>query len=249
MLVQCDAAQLEWRVLAWLSGDPIAIEELNEGLDTHTRNQEAFNLPSRLISKIYLFRTIYRGSGWSFANDPDFMHVSDDPAFWDGINEKFYKKYKGTDKWHNSLAQLVASHKPIISPLGREWLILPKQVERLNRYTGQTTVEFKIPWTVLTNYPVQGTGNDLMAVARVSVLRRMRKLGLRSLLISTVHDSIVIDCVPEEVDTVVDLLYAVFDDLPKNLKKLWSVNVPIAFPCEVKVGPNLKDMIKVPKST
>ncbi|HXQ33616.1 MAG TPA: hypothetical protein VN843_06305, partial [Anaerolineales bacterium] len=82
MLVSIDASQLEWRVLVWLAMDPIGIQELNNHDDIHANNQKAFSLPTRLISKKYLFRTIFRGSGWSFANDPDFLHVSNDPAYW-----------------------------------------------------------------------------------------------------------------------------------------------------------------------
>ena len=234
MLVQADAAQLEWRTAVFLSNDPVGIQEINDQVDTHSENQKAFELPSRLIAKVYLFRTIFRGSGWSFANDPDFLHVSDDPDYWDEVNRKFYKKYKGLDKWHYELASLCAQRKPIVSPFGREWLILPRE-------------DGSLPWTVFSNYPVQGTGADLMMIARISLHRRMKAMKLRSLLVSTVHDSIVVDCVPEEVDTLVALLYQVFDDLVANVKKLFGITLPIPFPCEVKVGPNLLNMKKVAK--
>ena len=92
MLIQADAAQLEWRTAVELSKDPIGLQEILNKEDTHSKNQVAFELPSRLIAKIYLFRTIFRGSGWSFANDPDFMHVSSNPKYWDEVNYKFYEK-------------------------------------------------------------------------------------------------------------------------------------------------------------
>lgn len=56
MLIQADASQLEFRVAVELSQDQVGIKEILEGQDTHSLNQAAFNLPSRLISKIYLFR-------------------------------------------------------------------------------------------------------------------------------------------------------------------------------------------------
>ena len=55
-LISCDAAGLEWRVVTELSNDPIALQEILNKEDTHSKNQTAFNLPSRLIAKIYLFR-------------------------------------------------------------------------------------------------------------------------------------------------------------------------------------------------
>lgn len=248
MLVQCDASQLEWRVLVWLANDRVAIEEIRSGEDFHTKNQETFGLPSRLIAKVYLFRTIYRGSGWSFANDPDFIPVSADPKYWDSINKKFYGKYKDIDRCHQTWANLVGAKRPIVSPLGREWFFPHEYVQKRNWKTGVIETVLKLPWTKFTNYPVQGTGNDLMALARVTLQRRLRNLELKALIVSTVHDSIIVDCPDEEVNEVVNVMYEVFMDIPKNVLKLWSVNLPIPFPCEVKVGPDMKNMSKVPYS-
>jgi DNA polymerase I-like protein with 3'-5' exonuclease and polymerase domains len=228
MLISVDAQGLEWRVLVWLANDPVAIQELNNGLDVHAINQKAFNLPSRLISKIYLFRTIYRGSGWAFANDPDFMHVSKDPDYWDNINTLFYNKYRGIDKCHRMWSNLVSQNKPIVSPLGREWLIPLKN--------GQ------IHWPTMTNWPVQGTGNDLISIARVSLKRRLPALVK---MILTIHDSIVCDCPEDFVADTAGTMIEVFNDIPRNLTKLFGINPPIAFPGEVKVGKNLKEMEKL----
>ena len=56
MLIQTDASQLEWRTALALSEDWVGINEIVSGEDTHAKNQEAFELPSRLIAKIFLFR-------------------------------------------------------------------------------------------------------------------------------------------------------------------------------------------------
>ncbi len=231
MLIQIDAAQLEWRAAVWLSEDPIGLQEINEKRDAHTDNQKAFNLPDRDTAKRYLFRTIFRGSGWSFAHDADFMHVSTSTAFWDDVNEKFYKKYRGLDAWHHRLAQIVAARKPIVSPTGREWLIPMKE-------------DGSIPWTVLSNYPVQGTSADIVMVARVTLMRRLRAIPELSMvkLVSTVHDSIVLDAPLKDVTRVAQIATQCFDDLPKNFLKLWGVTLPIPFPGEIKAGPNLKDL-------
>ncbi len=233
MLISIDGAQLEWRGAVWLSGDPVGIQELNDKADIHSANQKTFNLPTRLIAKTYLFRTIFRGSGWSFAHDSDFSHVSSEPSYWDNINELFYKKYGRLNEWHHELARTVAARKPIISPLGREWLIPLKE-------------NGDLPWTTLTNYPVQGTCADIMMVARITLARRLHQQQLHQVkLVSTVHDSIVLDAPTNLVDTVSAIATSCFDDLPKNFKKLWGIDLPIAFPGEVSIGPNLKDMKKL----
>jgi DNA polymerase I-like protein with 3'-5' exonuclease and polymerase domains len=228
-------SQLEWRVAVDLSADTVGIKEIKDKLDTHSINQEAFMLPSRLIAKIYLFRTIFRGSGYAFAMDKEFKHVSDKPEFWENVNNKFYKKYAGLDSWHHILANKVLSGLPITGPSGRFWQI-PLGVD--NRGA------IKIPWTTLSNYPVQGTANDIMAIARVSLNNRVKKEKLRAIPIITVHDSIGYDAPDEELDYLATLMYDVFRDLPSNFEKLFNYKMNVPYTCEVKFGPNLTDMEK-----
>jgi DNA polymerase I-like protein with 3'-5' exonuclease and polymerase domains len=239
MLVQCDASQLEWRTILQLAQDQVGIAEVLEKQDAHSLNQAALRLPSRLIAKIFLFRTIFRGSGYSFANDPDFMHVSSSPKYWDEANAKFFEKYHGINRCHYVWKDTVLSGKPIKGPLGRSWTIAL-------RYNDKG--EMKIPWTTLTNYPVQGTGADIMMLVRIMAYKRIKKDGLLKdavVFISTVHDSIVVDCPDHLVQRVVDVFHGCFADLRKviwdNFKYDW--NVPMD--CECKVGLNMKEMTKV----
>lgn len=239
MLVQVDASQLEWRTALELSKDWVGINEIVSGEDTHAKNQQAFDLPSRLIAKIFLFRTIFRGSGWSFANDPDFMHVSTSPNFWDDMNERFYKKYHALDKKHHEWKDEVMSGRPIVGPLGREWTITIHRDFR---------GELKIPWTTLGNHPVQGTGADVMMLARLSANKRIKDAGIEAKLISTVHDSIGWDIHAKDAQQITDICYEVFDDLPKNIYKLFKYNWETPMTCECKGGPNMKEQTKIQRS-
>lgn len=231
MYVQADASQLEWRGALELSHDWVGINEIKNNQDVHSLNQLAFDLPSRLVSKVYLFRTIFRGTGWGFANDPDFMHVSTKPEYWDAINEKFYAKYFKLNEQHFIWKDLVLNGKPIVGPLGREWFI---------EYKGE------IPWQVLTNYPVQGTCADVMALARVIFRKRLneKSWGKLVLLITTVHDSIIVDCPNHLINDVTLLFYAVFRDLPLNIKNIFNYEWVTPLACECKIGPTMKNMQK-----
>ncbi len=237
MLITADFNALEWRVPVSLSRDPVGMDELKHKRDVHTANEKEFKLPSRLIAKKYLFRTIFRGSGYAFANDPEFMHVSTDPDYWDGVNAQFYKKYKGLDRWHTSLSQFVVAGQPIIGPTGRSWFC-PMGTDWKGRP--------KIPWNILTNYPVQGTAADIVCMARVSLFNRMEKLNIKGDLVSTIHDSITIDAPKNNVEQIVKLMYDVANDIVPNFKRLFNYDLIIPFPVEVKAGPNMKDMEKIP---
>lgn len=239
MIVSVDASGLEWRVLVELSRDEIALAEILEGQDTHELNRVAFDLPERRVAKFYLFRTIYRGTGWAFAHDPYFMHVSTDPRYWDGIGEKFYSKYKGIDLIHKKWANEVMAGRTLRGPSGREWVIPVRRDERSG--------ELKVPWTTLTNYPVQGTGADVMMLARVSFFRRLKASGIPALLVSTVHDSIVVDTPSMYVELVAKLFYEVFDDLIANIKRCFGYEWIVPLDCEVKFGMDMENTQKITK--
>jgi len=61
-IVNVDAKSLEWATYLFLSQDPVGMEEWYSVChdptkhDIHKANQMAFNLPSRLIAKVFLFR-------------------------------------------------------------------------------------------------------------------------------------------------------------------------------------------------
>jgi DNA polymerase I-like protein with 3'-5' exonuclease and polymerase domains len=58
VLIDCDASQLEWRVGAYLSQDPVMIKEIRDGIDIHMDNaMRLFGDPEqRTISKVISFR-------------------------------------------------------------------------------------------------------------------------------------------------------------------------------------------------
>lgn len=243
LLIQCDKSQLEWRVAVEYAQDPVGIEELLEahktGFDIHEKNKVELELPSRLISKIFLFRTIFRGNGWSFANDPKFQHVSKSPQYWDEKNAKFYEKYKGLDNLHKYWAQRVIHKKMLIGIQGREWFVPMKE----------RNGEPEIPWTDLSNWPVQGTGNDIVAIERVSLFKRLKKYKMDDVkMVLTVHDSNAVDAPDHRLKDVASIMYEVADDLPKNFKKLFNYEMSIPFPSEVKYGKSLAEQIKLTRN-
>lgn len=65
-------------------------------------------------------------------------------------------------------------------------------------------------------------------------------------LLSTVHDSVVLDVKPEGVDKVAKMLYSVWEDIPEEFERLFGVELDLPCKVEVSVGPNLKTMEVIP---
>jgi len=224
MLIEADAKALEWLGAVYLSQDSVGISEIRGGIDQHTDNQLRFRLPSRLIAKTFVFRLIYGGSAFAYANDPEFTHVSTSEKYWQGIIDEFYSKYKGLHKWHNELMRFVNRNGYLQMPTGRRY-------EYIRDSRGNW------PRTTILNYPVQGLGADLMSIARVSLFKRIKaQKDLECKFISTVHDSIILDTPDRNVERVVQIIKDVWEDIPKNFHTMFSV--PFDLPCkvEIKVG-------------
>lgn len=240
-IVNVDAKSLEWCTYLHLSQDKVGIEEWHNVVndpskfDIHKDNQTKFNLPSRLIAKVFLFRWIYRGPAFAYSRDPDFMVVSKSQKFWQDVIDQYYSKYKDLYATHMKYLQEVNATGKLRSPLGRSY-----QFKKYPKNGGMEYSEYEI-----TNYPNQGLGADVMAVARVSAAARFAKYNLRSKLISTIHDSISSDSPDDEVSTVKEIFLDVFKDLPQNITKAYGIDWNLPMLGEVSVGPNLKDLEEV----
>lgn len=222
---------LEVVVAAYLSQDPVLMHEVRDGVDLHTNNQQRFKLPTRTLAKIFKFRLIYGGSAWSYALDPSFNQISDKPEYWQGIIDEYYKKYNVLQKWHEGLVATVIQENRLVMPTGRIYEFEPYL--KRGKYVW--------PRTKILNYPVQGLGHDLMAIARVVAFKRLR--GIPDLrFVNSVHDSIIIDLPEHLCYNVAHTLEEVFNDIPTNFRRQFGVEFNLPMKAEVKFGPTWADM-------
>lgn len=175
---------------------------------------------------------IYRGPAFAYCHDPDFTVVSSSQRFWQDVIDQYYSKYYGLYATHMKYLQTVNSTGKLRSPLGREYTFKRNKKGEFSEYE-------------ITNYPNQGLGADVMAVARVTAAARFAKYNLRSLLNSTIHDSISADCPDNEVQAVQEIFLDVFKDLPKNITRSYGIQWDLPMLGEVSVGPNMKDLVEV----
>ena len=242
MLLNVDARQLEWVCAMYWAQDAIGMQEIIAGEDIHGNNQSRFKLPTRLAAKALCFKIIYGGSGYSFAIDPDTSLIGNE-KFWNDTIQQFYQKYKGLHAWHQQLFERVTlSAGQLDLPTGRSYTFSPT----LRRGAGSRG-EVNYPRTKILNYPVQGLAADLMAIARVSLYKRIKALGINGILfVNTVHDSVVLD-IPldiwnETCYTIRDTVEEVFQDIPRNFERLFDLEFNIPLKAEITYGDNWGEM-------
>ena len=224
-IVQCDVKNLEGHGAAFLSQDSVMMHELWNDVEMHSDNQTQFNLPERRDAKYLLFRILYGGTEYGFVKDPLFFHVGFSVKQWKEVIEKFYNKYSGLYNWHQSLLQEVSKTGQLIMPTGR--------VYKFKMYND------KWPQTQIKNYPVQGLGADVMTLYRILIWKELEDLPV--LLISSVHDSIVIDAEEKYVDQVLTTYENCAKILYIEFEKRFGVEFNVPFRIESKVGYSLKE--------
>lgn len=243
MIIHSDIKGLEVVTAGYLSQDPILCDEIRNGKDFHADNQARFGLPNRTIAKVFVFKLIYGATDWGYANDSDFMDVSTNVKFWTDIIEEFYNKYPGIAKWHNEIVQTVMRTGFLTMPTGRVFT-----------YPQSDVIQKMWYWRPkILNYPVQGTGADLVCIARVTADKRLRaaKLPVKWLWQSTVHDSMDIDY-DHRLDKDLEMCYTIakiikesIEDVPQNFYRLFGKEFNLPFMADIGYGMNLTELTPI----
>ena len=221
-IMEADFAQLEFRVAAQLSGDKVAIEEVETGFDVHSYTakiiSEAGQPTSRQEAKAHTFAPLYGATGYgrSKAEAEYYTH--------------FIEKYEGIAEWHKKLGNEAVRFLKITTPSGRQYAF--PDVER----KGEKFSHF----TMIKNYPVQGfaTG-DIVPIVLVEIEKALDKLS--SCLVNTVHDSVVIDIHPDEEQKVISIIQEINNNLKEIIESYYEIDLVVPMLLEAKIGNNWLD--------
>ena len=224
-ILEADFAQLEFRTAAFLSQDKIAIKEIIEGFDVHSYTakviSESGQNTTRQEAKAHTFAPLFGASGYG--------RTAPEATYY----KKFTEKYQGIANWHKSLANEAVNTKRIVTPTGRQFAF-PDVKRRMN---GSVT-EF----TKIKNYPVQSLATaDIVPVVLLLIERMMRGQQMKSVIVNTVHDSIVIDVHPDEIPQVIQLIKDAGQLIEGEIKNWWNIDMNVPMELDSKIGDNWLD--------
>jgi len=222
-ILEADMAQLEFRAAAFLSQDGVAIEEVSTGFDVHSYTAkvitDAGQPTNRQDAKAHTFAPLYGATGYG--------RTPAEAAYY----EHFTKKYQGVADWHTRLATEAVKTQKITIPSGREYAfpdVVRKSSGRVSHFTQ------------IKNYPVQGFATaDIVPIALLHIEKLLDTM--QSCIVNTVHDSIVIDVHPEEIQQVIDIINQTNDELNSLIVLRWGVQFNVPLLLESKIGDNWLD--------
>jgi len=222
-ICEADFAQLEFRVAAFLSQDALAMAEIETGFDVHSYTAkvitEAGQNTTRQQAKEHTFAPLFGATGYG--------RTPAEAAYY----HHFIEKYEGIAAWHKKLGNEAIRYQKITNQSGRQYAF-PGTERRTN---GLPT-----NFTMIKNYPVQGfaTG-DIVPVVLVELENRL--ISMRSKVVNSVHDSMVIDIHPYEKDQVIEIINSLNMDLNDIVYDYYKVKMNVPLLLEAKIGPNWLD--------
>ena len=201
VILAADYSQIELRVLAHLSTDPVFCDAFSRDEDIHTRTaSEVFGLFPEMVTsemrrqaKTINFGIIYGQGAFSLAKQ---LGVARNVA------EKFISAYKerhcGAIAFLDSCIATAKETGYVTTISGRKLPIadITSSNGNLRSFAERNAI----------NYPIQGSAADIIKQAMLGVDRAIRTEGLQSRLIMQVHDELVFEVLDSELEQMRELV-------------------------------------------
>lgn len=274
-MVEADYSQLEVVVQGLLSMDKNLCKDLIDKIDFHCKRVALKNNISyedalywckdesapdhkkwkseRTKCKIFSFQRAYGGGAALIAEETG-MDIDEVK----GLIEKEDAEYKGIVKFNNLVENEVnATAEPFRDP-HRGFRVFRKgtwqaptgtlygwrsyDAPSFLRHKGITDT-FKP--TELKNYPVQGTGGEIVQIILGLLWRWFIKtdnFNNTAFLVNTVHDCVWVDTHKDTREQVTKGMKVIMESVPKVLEHYFGMDCPVPFPVDVEAGPNMLDL-------
>ncbi|MHB1322884.1 MAG: DNA polymerase I [Coriobacteriia bacterium] len=195
LMVRADYSQIELRILAHLSDDPGLIEAFTSGMDFHAATAarifdvapEAVDAEMRRKAKAVNFGIVYGISAHGLSESLCIAHAEAQATI-----DRYFAAYPGVrsyldetkaEAYKTGYAEtLFGRRRPIPEIRSSNWNL---------RGFGERTA---------MNHPMQGTAADIMKLAMIVVDRRLRAEGFESRMLLQVHDELVFEAPPAELE-------------------------------------------------
>ncbi len=228
VLLSADYSQIELRLLAHFSGDAALVEAFRNNEDIHTRTaSEIHGVPPLMVTpemrraaKAVNFGIVYGQTPFGLAQQ---LGIGQDEAR--EYIRRYFERYPGVRMWIDRTIEEVRERGYTLTLWGRRRPIpdIASKNPNARAFAERTAV----------NTPLQGTAADLMRKAMIVVDGELRRKQWRSRLLLQVHDELVLECPPEELEEARAMVKRAMEGVEK-------LAVPLL--AETASGPNWRDV-------
>jgi DNA polymerase I len=200
-LLAADYSQIELRLLAHLSGDPAFVEAFKAGGDIHRQTAAIiFDVPlddvtseMRARAKTINFATIYGQGAHALSRQLKIEH-----AMAKDFIRLYFERFHGIRQYLDSMVDFAKEHGYVQTIFNRRRYIPELRERNFNiRAFGERTA---------ANSPIQGSAADLIKIAMINIDRALSAESLSAKMLLQVHDELVFEVPPDELDRVKTLV-------------------------------------------
>jgi DNA polymerase-1 len=228
VLLSADYSQIELRVMAHFSKDPVLVEAFRNGEDIHARTaQEVFGVgplaqtaEHRRAAKAINFGIIYGLSAFGLSQQ---IGVPQKEAA--QFITAYFSRYRGVKEYLDRVLAETRKSGETRTLFGRV-----RPIPEIN--SPQVQLRNFAERTAL-NSPLQGTAADLIKLAMIAIHKRLSQEKLQAKMILQVHDELLFE-VPSKERAMVEKL------VQEEMEGVYSLEVPLVV--EIGVGPNWRDL-------
>jgi DNA polymerase-1 len=226
-IISADYSQLELRLLAHITQDPVMLEAFQKGEDIHARTARlVFGAKTdeqlkeaRRFAKIVNFAIAYAIEPWGLSQR---VGISRQEA--KKVIEDYYNTYKGVRRYMEEVPIRAREHGYVRSIYGR--------IRPLAGINDRNANIRKAAEREAINMPIQGTASDIVKMAMLKVDEEFKREGFESRLLMQVHDELLVEVPEKEVARVMEVL-------KHEMETAVELDVPLV--ADVGVGDNWMD--------
>jgi DNA polymerase I len=196
-LVAADYSQIELRILAHLSGDPVLMKAFRERTDVHTETaaevfgvaRDAVTPVQRRIAKAVNYGLAYGQSDFGLARALDIPRKEAHE-----YSDRYFDRFPTIRRFMEDVVKEARAHGGARTVLGR-WRPIPDLASKSPMARRQAE-------RIAQNTPMQGTGADLIKLAMIKTVERIGRERFAATMILTVHDELVFEAAEAQADAV-----------------------------------------------
>jgi DNA polymerase-1 len=228
VLLAADYSQIELRLLAHFSKDPLLVEAFRRGDDIHTLTaSQVFGVPPLMVTpdhrrqaKVVNFGIVYGLSAFGLS-----QQLGIEPGEAKQFINAYFERYAGVRAWIDRTLEQARRDQKVSTLFGRVRPIpdINSKNANLRGFAERTAV----------NTPLQGTAADLIKLAMIRIDAALLERGFKSRMTLQVHDELVFEVPEAEVDAMKRLVREQMEDVH-------PLTIPLLV--EIGVGPNWRDL-------
>ena len=231
VILTADYSQIELRILAHLSQDPVLVRAFTAGEDIHTRTAaEVFGVPPEAVTpemrsqaKVVNFGIVYGMSDYGLAQE-----LKIEPREAHRYIENYFLRYTGVKRFIEKTVR-EARDKGFVTTILNRRRYIPELLSpnRVQRQLGER---------LAVNTTIQGSAADLIKKAMVDIHPALLQGGYKTRMVLQVHDELLFEVPKKELQTVALLI-------KEKMEKALPFSVPVTV--SLKAGPNWHNVERI----